>query len=204
MPGDGDFCEWRESSGLWILSLSVTSPSLYFNPCRSGRSQQGWGSGDSGDTSPLSVGRASEVSCKLRASRYGSAKGEDLGNGKWTGAEIWCRKKCKSYWERKACRWPFLERKGLVAVRLGAALTQGHLPVQQMLSGQAARGRTRCAQLSGTHSHFLFLEIQDFSTMLCCARAQDLNMALPCSLHRALYSWWKLSGEFRPPFTASS
>lgn len=85
MPRGGAFCEWRKSSGLWILSLPGTSPSLHFKPCRTGRSQQGW---DSGDTSHLSVGRASDVSCKLRASkRSGSAKEEDLGNEKWAGGE---------------------------------------------------------------------------------------------------------------------
>lgn len=70
----------------WFLDFvsSSPSPSLDFRPCRSGRSQQGW---DSCDTSPLPVGRASDMSCKLRMSRCGSAKEEDIGNGKWVAAE---------------------------------------------------------------------------------------------------------------------
>lgn len=73
----------RKQSLLDFISSSP-SPSLHFRPCRSGRSQQGW---DSCDTSPLPVGRASDMSCKLRVPRCESAKEEDLGNGKWAGAE---------------------------------------------------------------------------------------------------------------------
>lgn len=180
MPGDGDFCEWRESSGLWILSLSVTSPSLYFNPCRSGRSQQGWGSGDSGDTSPLSVGRASEVSCKLRASRYGSAKGEDLGNGKWTGAEIWCRKKCKSYWERKACRWPFLEKERLGGSKVGGCINTGPPSCSADAFWSGCQGKDQvCTAVRDTLPFFVFRNTRlQYHAVLCSGTRPQHGTAL--------------------------
>lgn len=71
---------------------------------------------------------------KKKECQRGGLRQWEMGRGR----EIWCRKKWQSYWKRKACRWVFLESKGWVTVRFGDASTQGHLPVQQMLSGLAA------------------------------------------------------------------
>lgn len=65
------------------------------------------------------------------------------------GREVCHRKARESCQESRARRGDFLESKGLGTVRLGHASVQGHLPVQLMLSGQAARGKTTCVQLPG-------------------------------------------------------
>lgn len=188
----------------WLLDsvcLPDSSPSLHFQPCTSRRAQWDWVGGDTGYPSALRV-KVSDVSCKLGAS---SSVGQRQRGGLKQRGMGFEREDChgkvrESSQESRPCRGHMQ----------GDAFVQGGLPVQLMLSGWAAGGRTTHAQLPGTQPLFGFRSAVISGPARCCCGCAALRHristqhcpAAPMEL-RGLDGNF-LSEELKPHFTAPS